>query len=136
MSKLNSADVSPIHGTNYWRSLQELADTEEYRHQLENEFPGGIHAPGGMTRRRFLQATGGLAAAALVGQNLGAGHPERTVRAVHSAARMALLVALVGSPRRVFTRSELVGQAFKRTGGLVLHVLSPCNQFCCVQTTN
>ena len=35
------------------------------------------------------------AAAAVGGQNLGAGQPERTVRAVHSAAGMALLVALV-----------------------------------------
>ncbi len=43
-------------GKNYWRSLQELADTDEFREQLENEFPGGIDAPiSGMTRRRFLQ---------------------------------------------------------------------------------
>ncbi len=43
-------------GKNYWRSLQELADTDEFRMQLENEFPGGIDAPvSGMTRRRFLQ---------------------------------------------------------------------------------
>jgi len=38
------------------------------------------------------------ASAAVGGQNLGAGHPERTVRAVHSAAGMALLVAMaIGS---------------------------------------
>lgn len=38
------------------------------------------------------------AAAAVGGQNLGAGKPERTIRAVHSAAGMALMVAiLVGS---------------------------------------
>jgi MoCo/4Fe-4S cofactor protein with predicted Tat translocation signal len=43
-------------GKNYWRSLQELADTDEFREQLENEFPAGIDAPvSGMTRRRFLQ---------------------------------------------------------------------------------
>jgi molybdopterin-containing oxidoreductase family iron-sulfur binding subunit len=43
-------------GKNYWRSLQELADTDEFRAQLENEFPGGIEAPvDGITRRRFLQ---------------------------------------------------------------------------------
>jgi MoCo/4Fe-4S cofactor protein with predicted Tat translocation signal len=41
---------------NYWRSLEELADTDEFRTQLENEFPGGVDAPvSGMTRRRFLQ---------------------------------------------------------------------------------
>ncbi len=43
-------------GKNYWRSLEELADTDEFREQLDNEFPGGIDAPvSGMTRRRFLQ---------------------------------------------------------------------------------
>ena len=43
-------------GRGYWRSLQELADTDEFRAQLENEFPGGIDAPvSGMSRRRFLQ---------------------------------------------------------------------------------
>ncbi len=41
------------------------------------------------------------AAAAVGGQNLGAGRPERTVKAVHSAAGMALLVALlIGSLKR------------------------------------
>jgi molybdopterin-containing oxidoreductase family iron-sulfur binding subunit len=54
---IRKSDLSsdPGQGMNYWRSLQELADTEEYRNQLENEFPGGVDAPGGMTRRRFLQ---------------------------------------------------------------------------------
>jgi MoCo/4Fe-4S cofactor protein with predicted Tat translocation signal len=43
-------------GRNYWRSLNELADTDEFRNQVENEFPGGIDAPvDGITRRRFLQ---------------------------------------------------------------------------------
>ncbi len=46
----------PRNDRNYWRSLEELADTDEFRTQLENEFPGGIDAPvSGMTRRRFLQ---------------------------------------------------------------------------------
>jgi len=46
----------PRNDRNYWRSLEELADTDEFRSQLENEFPGGIDAPvSGMTRRRFLQ---------------------------------------------------------------------------------
>ena len=54
---IRKSDMSsdPGQGMNYWRSLQELADTDEYRNQLENEFPGGVDAPGGMTRRRFLQ---------------------------------------------------------------------------------
>ena len=54
---IRKSDLSsdPGRGLNYWRSLQELADTDEYRNQLENEFPGGVDAPEGMTRRRFLQ---------------------------------------------------------------------------------
>lgn len=43
-------------GKNYWRSLEELQDTDDFRNQLENEFPSGIDAPvDGITRRRFLQ---------------------------------------------------------------------------------
>ena len=46
----------PRRGQNHWRSLQELADTDEFRTQLETEFPGGIDAPAdGLSRRRFLQ---------------------------------------------------------------------------------
>jgi len=47
--------LEPGSGSPYWRSLQELADTEEYRHLMAHEFPGGIDAPDGMSRRRFLQ---------------------------------------------------------------------------------
>ena len=40
----------------YWRSLQELADTDEFRRQLDNEFPAGLASPvSGLSRRRFLQ---------------------------------------------------------------------------------
>ena len=77
MSEINSAFNSggsgapgdPGHGMNYWRSLQELADTDEYRHQLENEFPSGIDAPSdGITRRRFLQVmSASIAMASLAG---------------------------------------------------------------------
>jgi len=43
-------------GQGYWRSLQELADTDEFRLQLENEFPAGLEPPvSGLSRRRFLQ---------------------------------------------------------------------------------
>ena len=46
MSENNAAKLgSPIHSSNYWRSLQELANTDEYRAQVENEFPAGIDAP-------------------------------------------------------------------------------------------
>jgi len=46
---IRKSDMSsdPGQGMNYWRSLQELADTDDFRHMAENEFPGGIDA--GMT---------------------------------------------------------------------------------------
>lgn len=49
------------------------------------------------------------AAAAVGGQNLGAGHPERTVRAVHSAAGIALAVALFIGSLFVFFPNQLLG---------------------------
>lgn len=56
MNDGTSSSLDRQDGRNYWRSLNELADTDEFRHQLENEFPGGIDAPAdGITRRRFLQ---------------------------------------------------------------------------------
>ena len=68
---IRKSDMSsdPGQAPNYWRSLQELADTDEYRLQLENEFPGGVDAPnGGMTRRRFLQVmSASVALATLAG---------------------------------------------------------------------
>jgi len=48
------------NGKDYWRSLEELADTPEFHTFLEREFPAGLRAPE-MSRRRFLQ----LAAASL-----------------------------------------------------------------------
>ncbi len=68
---IRSSDMSsdPGQAPNYWRSLQELADTDEYRFQLENEFPGGVDAPAeGLTRRRFLQVmSASVALATLAG---------------------------------------------------------------------
>lgn len=52
---MSAYSLEPGSGSPYWRSLQELADTEEYRHLMAHEFPGGIDAPDGMSRRRFLQ---------------------------------------------------------------------------------
>ncbi len=52
---MSAYSLEPGSGSPYWRSLQELADTDDYRHQLEHEFPGGIDAPDGLSRRRFLQ---------------------------------------------------------------------------------
>jgi len=65
-----AATVSgPGHSTNYWRSLEELADTDDYRAQLEHEFPSGIEpSSDGLTRRRFLQVmSASIAMASLAG---------------------------------------------------------------------
>jgi molybdopterin-containing oxidoreductase family iron-sulfur binding subunit len=57
------------NGRAYWRSLEELAGTEEFRAILEREFPAGASAwEDGMSRRRFLELMGAsLALAGLAG---------------------------------------------------------------------
>jgi len=91
----------PGHGTNYWRSLQELADTDEYRHQLENEFPGGIDMSGdGMTRRRFLQI---MSASIAMASLAGCSWPEEKI--VPFAARSEGVTP--GTPLRFATTMEL-----------------------------
>ncbi len=48
-------------GKSYWRSFNEIADTEEFREFLEQEFPAGaafLDDPTGMTRRTFLKIMG------------------------------------------------------------------------------
>ena len=52
---MSAYSLGPDSGSPYWRSLQELGNTDEFRRQMELEFPGGIDAPDGMSRRRFLQ---------------------------------------------------------------------------------
>ena len=43
-------------GPRFWRSLDELAETEEFQELLHREFPElGGRAPGGVSRRRFMQ---------------------------------------------------------------------------------
>ncbi|MEE9563237.1 MAG: TAT-variant-translocated molybdopterin oxidoreductase, partial [Thermoanaerobaculia bacterium] len=56
-------------GPRFWRSLDELAETEEFQELLHREFPElGVELPGGVSRRRFMQlmsaslALGGLTA--------------------------------------------------------------------------
>jgi len=48
-------------GKTYWRSFNEIADTEEFREFLEQEFPAGaayLDDPTGVTRRTFLKIMG------------------------------------------------------------------------------
>ena len=51
--------LASANGRRYWRSLEEIAETDEFRKLLEDEFPEGAsewHDPVG--RRRFLQLMG------------------------------------------------------------------------------
>ncbi len=64
-------------GKEYWRSLDELADSPEFRAFVQREFPAGLRAPQ-MSRRRFLQ----LAAASLAMAGLAACAPQPPERLV------------------------------------------------------
>jgi len=60
--------VSPVSRT-YWRSLEQLQDTREYRDALEREFPeGASELPDGITRRDMMMLLGAsLSLAGLAG---------------------------------------------------------------------
>ncbi len=68
-------------GKTYWRSFNEIADTEEFREFLEQEFPAGaayLDDPTGVTRRTFLKIMG--ASMALAGLTAcTATNPEKIV---------------------------------------------------------
>jgi molybdopterin-containing oxidoreductase family iron-sulfur binding subunit len=51
--------LSEVFGRQYWRSLEELAETDGFKAFLENEFPEQARAlPDGFTRREFLKLMG------------------------------------------------------------------------------
>jgi len=60
---------NPLHGKEYWRSLDQLADTPEFQEFLHREFPEGaseMNDP--LTRRKFLVIMGAsMAFAGLAG---------------------------------------------------------------------
>ncbi len=51
----------------WWRDLDELLDTEEFRATLGREFPPGAEAPDGITRRTFVRVLGASMALAGMG---------------------------------------------------------------------
>ena len=95
----------PARGQDYWRSLQELADSDEFRRQLENEFPAGVEAPpAASSRRRFLQI---MAASVAMAGLAGCRWPEEKI--VPFAKRPDGYVP--GVPRQFATAMELGGVA-------------------------
>ncbi len=60
--------MSDSNNKDFWRSLGELDSSPEFSRLQESEFPGGIGAPDGISRRRFLQVMGAsMALATLAG---------------------------------------------------------------------
>jgi len=57
MKNLNNHSSSPVTGRHYWRSLDELADTPEFKDWLHREFPQGASEleEDGSSRRHFLK---------------------------------------------------------------------------------
>ena len=56
MKAMPSTNSKPKTGPQYWRSLDEFADTPEFRQWVENEFPAGageLEDP--LTRRHFMK---------------------------------------------------------------------------------
>jgi len=77
MKRLFNHPKAPATGRRYWRSLEEFADTPEFRARLEREFPQGASELLGdeVTRRGFMQFMG--ASIALAGLGLtGCRRPE------------------------------------------------------------
>jgi MoCo/4Fe-4S cofactor protein with predicted Tat translocation signal len=100
---MTMASDANLTGRGYWRSLQELAESEDFRQHLENEFPTGIETPqSGVSRRRFLQI---MAASAAMAGMTGCRWPEETI--VPFAARPEGYVP--GKAQRFATALELSG---------------------------
>jgi MoCo/4Fe-4S cofactor protein with predicted Tat translocation signal len=77
MKRIFKHPTTPATGRKYWRSLEEFADTPEFRAKLEREFPQGAAELEGneVTRRGFMQFMG--ASIALAGLGLtGCRRPE------------------------------------------------------------
>jgi molybdopterin-containing oxidoreductase family iron-sulfur binding subunit len=61
-------DPQPPRGGDWWRSLEELADTPQFRERLQREFPAGaLEMLDSSERRRFLKIMGASLALAGVG---------------------------------------------------------------------
>ena len=63
-SLLSAQKLERDGGKLLWQSIEELADTKEYRNFLENEFPANAEKDGGINRRDVMKLMGASAAMA------------------------------------------------------------------------
>jgi molybdopterin-containing oxidoreductase family iron-sulfur binding subunit len=72
------AHLAKAQGQQYWRSLEELANTKEFQELLQREFPQqASHWPDSLSRRNFLKLMG--ASLALAGLTACAGQPPEKI---------------------------------------------------------
>ncbi|HEX3719955.1 MAG TPA: TAT-variant-translocated molybdopterin oxidoreductase [Verrucomicrobiae bacterium] len=70
--------LNGVRGQDYWRSLEEIADTREFREMLHREFPAGAFEWwDGLSRRNFLKMS--AATMALAGLNACTKQPTREI---------------------------------------------------------
>jgi MoCo/4Fe-4S cofactor protein with predicted Tat translocation signal len=55
MSLVNIKSSGSVTGLKYWRSLDQLAETPEFRAWVGNEFPGGTEMLDSQSRRNVLK---------------------------------------------------------------------------------
>src|SRR5260221_7564611 len=75
MKRIFHHPPEPATGRRYWRGLEELAETPEFKSWLEREFPEGAAElqTDGVSRRNFMRLMGG--SLALAGGGLTSGWP-------------------------------------------------------------
>ncbi|MDG2384840.1 MAG: TAT-variant-translocated molybdopterin oxidoreductase [Pirellulaceae bacterium] len=99
-------------GKSYWRSLDELQDTPQFREFVEREFPtAASELPDGLSRRRWMQlmgasfALGGLAGCRWEAEKIApfAVRPEHRIPG--KAEKFATTVEIAGVPRHLLVTS-------------------------------
>jgi molybdopterin-containing oxidoreductase family iron-sulfur binding subunit len=101
--------LASARGRQYWRSLEELAETEEFQELLRREFPRQASVLDAVSRRRFLQLMG--ASLALAGLNACTRKPTEKI------------VPYVRAPEEIIPGKPLFFATAAVRGGMALGVL-------------